>query len=120
MKEIDPDILQRRHAANEAAIAKISEVLDASDPDIVIIVGDDHKEVFQDDNMPALSIYWGEPLPYKPTGITRWKYDEKLKPDYWYWQDQREYPGASEFPRRLIGALMSRDFHPAHAQSSCP
>jgi 3-O-methylgallate 3,4-dioxygenase len=64
MKEIDPEVLDRRHKANEAAIAKISEVLDAADPDIVLIIGDDHKEVFQEDNMPALSVYWGETLPY--------------------------------------------------------
>jgi 3-O-methylgallate 3,4-dioxygenase len=116
MKEIDPEILQSRHEANEKGIARISEVLDAADPDIVIIIGDDHKEVFQDDNMPALSVYWGETIPYKPQGIMKWKYDPKLKPDYWYWQDERDYPVASEFARRLIGDLMVRDFDPAHSQ----
>jgi hypothetical protein len=116
LQEIDAEVLEGRHRANEAAIAKISEVLDAADPDIVIIIGDDHKEVFQDDNMPALSIYWGETLPYKPKGVMKWKYDAALKPDYWYWQDEREYPVASEFARRLIGDLMVRDFDPAHSK----
>jgi hypothetical protein len=120
LKEIEPDVLAARHAANERGIAKITEVLDAADPDIVIIIGDDHKEVFQDDNMPALSIYWGQTLPYKPTGIMKWKYDPKIKPDYWYWQDEREYPVASEFARRLIGDLMERDFDPAHSQFYMP
>jgi 3-O-methylgallate 3,4-dioxygenase len=120
MKEIDPEVLDRRHKANEAAIAKVSEVLDAADPDIVLIIGDDHKEVFQEDNMPALSVYWGETLPYKPNGVMKWKYDPKLKPDYWYWQDEREYPVASEFARRLIGDLMVRDFDPAHSKYYMP
>jgi len=116
LKEIEPEILQARHEANEKAIARITEVLDAADPDIVIIIGDDHREVYQDDNMPALAVYWGETLPYKPVGVMKWKYDEKLKPDYWYWQDEREYPVASEFARRLIGDLMVRDFDPAHSK----
>ncbi|MEJ0065219.1 MAG: hypothetical protein WDM85_07030 [Caulobacteraceae bacterium] len=120
MKEIEPEVLDRRHKANEAGIARIAEVLDAADPDIVIIIGDDHKEVFQDDNMPALSVYWGETLPYKPTGMMKWKYDPKLKPDYWYWQEEHEYPVASEFARRLIGDLMERDFDPAHSKYYMP
>jgi hypothetical protein len=116
MKQLDPEILQRRHEANEKGIARISEALDAADPDIIIVIGDDHKEVFQDDNMPALSVFWGETIPYKPQGIMKWKYDPKLKPDYWYWQDERDYPVASEFARRLIGDLMHRDFDPAHSE----
>jgi hypothetical protein len=120
LKEIEPGVLQRRHEANEKAIARISQVLDAADPDIVVIIGDDHKEVFQEDNMPALSIYWGDKLPYKPTGAMKWKYDPKIKPDFWYWQDEREYPVASEFARRLIGDLMNRDFDPAHSRYYLP
>ncbi|MDR3513372.1 MAG: hypothetical protein P4L73_17175 [Caulobacteraceae bacterium] len=116
LKEIETDVLEGRHQANEKAIARISEVLDAAAPDIVIIIGDDHKEVFQDDNMPALSIYWGETLPYKPTGIMKWKYDPKLKPEFWYSQEEQEYPVASEFARRLIGDLIVRDFDPAHSR----
>jgi 3-O-methylgallate 3,4-dioxygenase len=50
----------------------------------------------------------------------KWKYDPKLKPDYWYWQDEREYPVASEFARRLIGDLMVRDFDPAHSKYYMP
>ncbi|HEX3918081.1 MAG TPA: hypothetical protein VHW60_12150, partial [Caulobacteraceae bacterium] len=116
MKEIEPQVLAARHAANEAGIARITEILDAADPDIVIIIGDDHREVYQDDNMPALAVYWGETLPYKPNGVMKWKYDPKLKPDYWYWQDEREYPVASQFALRLIGDLMKRDFDPAHSK----
>jgi hypothetical protein len=120
MKEIEPEVLAARHAANERGIARITEVLDAADPDIVIIIGDDHREVYQDDNMPALAVYWGETLPYKPLGVMKWKYDPKIKPDYWYWQDEREYPVASQFALRLIGDLMKRDFDPAHSKYYAP
>jgi 3-O-methylgallate 3,4-dioxygenase len=120
LKEIEPDILQARHLANEAAIKRIHDVLIEADPDIVVIIGDDHKEVYQEENMPALAVYWGATLPYKPVGVMKWKYDPALKPDFWYWQDEREYPVASEFARRLIGDLMARDFDPAHSQYYLP
>ncbi|HZZ89011.1 MAG TPA: hypothetical protein VFE13_11835 [Caulobacteraceae bacterium] len=120
LRQIEPDILQRRHEANEAAIARIHDVLAEADPDIVVIIGDDHKEVYQEENMPALAVYWGETLPYKPVGVMKWKYDPALKPDFWYWQDEREYPVASEFARRLIGDLMARDFDPAHSKYYLP
>jgi 3-O-methylgallate 3,4-dioxygenase len=120
LKEIEPKILQERHEANERAIKRVSEVLYAADPDIILLVGDDHKEVFQEDNMPLLSVYWGETLPYKPQGIMKWKYDAKLMPEFWYPQEARDYPVASEFAKRLIGDLIARDFDPAHSQYYMP
>lgn len=116
LKEIEPQLLEERHQANEKAIRRVAQALDDANPDIVVIVGDDHKEVYQEDNMPALAVYWGETLPYRPQGIMKWKYDPKLMPDFWYWQDARDYPVASEFARRLIGDFMKRDFDPAHSQ----
>jgi hypothetical protein len=120
MKEIEPEVLNVRHEANEKAIAEVARVLDEADPDIVVIVGDDHKEVYQDDNMPALAVYWGETIPYKPQGIMKWKYDPKLMPDFWYPQEPRDYPVASEFALRLIGDFMKRDFDPAHSKYYMP
>jgi 3-O-methylgallate 3,4-dioxygenase len=120
LEQLDPEVLERRHLANEAAIAKITEVLDGCDPDIVLIIGDDHKEVYQEENMPALAVYWGETLPYIPQGVMKWRYDPAIQPDFWYWQDKREYPVASEFARRLIGNLMDRDFDPAHSKYYLP
>ena len=116
LKEIEPDVLQARHAANAKAMDKVSDVLLEADPDIVIIIGDDHKEVYQEDNMPALAVYWGDTLPYKPQGLMKWPYAADLRTDLWYPQEEREYPVASQFARRLIGDLCDRDFDPAHSQ----
>ncbi len=64
LKEIEPGADARTSPANEAAMNRVSEVLMEAEPDIVIIIGDDHKEVYQEDNMPALAVYWGDTLPY--------------------------------------------------------
>ena len=32
-------------------------------PDVLVMIGDDQKELFQDDNMPAMLVYWGDTFP---------------------------------------------------------
>jgi len=115
-EEVTDEKLQERHVANQRAVAEVSRILIEANPDLVIIFGDDHKEVFQEDNMPSISIYWGDTIPYKPQGIMKWKYDPNLKPNFWYWQDEREYPVASTYARRLIGDLGEAGFDIAHSR----
>lgn len=118
--QIAPEVLQRRHAQNQAAVAETRRRLEAARLDLLVIIGDDHKEVFQEDNMPALSVYWGDVLPYKPQGMMKWKYDESLKAASWYPQEERSYPVDAQRARRLIGNLMERDFDVAHSRHYRP
>jgi 3-O-methylgallate 3,4-dioxygenase len=97
-------------------MAKLADKLAEVDPDFVIIIGDDHKEVFQEDNMPALSVYWGDTIPYKPQGMMKWKYDPTLKQALWYPQEETDYPVQSDFALKLIDGLMTRDFDVAHSR----
>lgn len=120
LAEIEPDVLEARHLANEAAIKRTAEILKEADPDIIVLIGDDHKEVFQDDNMPMISLYWGETLPYRAKGIMKWKYDPKIMPPFWYPQEPSDHPVASEFSRRMIGDLIARDFDVAHSKCFMP
>jgi 3-O-methylgallate 3,4-dioxygenase len=115
-RELRLDVMEARHVANQKAIAQLSKTLDAANPDLVIVLGDDHKEVFLDDNMPALSIYWGDNLPYKPQKALAWRWEPELKTDLWYWEDEREYPVASAYALRLIDNLINNEFDVAHSQ----
>lgn len=116
MDQISEDVLERRHQANQAGIRAIAEALREADPDVIIMIGDDHKEIFQDDNMPALSVYWGKTLPYRPVGLMKWMYADDLKADVWYPQEEKDHPVASDLALRLIGDLMERGFDPAHSK----
>jgi 3-O-methylgallate 3,4-dioxygenase len=59
-KEISPDTFERRHAENQAAIAKLSEALYRVNPDVIVMLGDDQQEYLRDDNMPGMCVYWGD------------------------------------------------------------
>lgn len=112
--EIADEKLWERHRANQRAIEATATALREARPDVVLIIGDDHKEVFNDDNMPALSIYWGDTLPYRPIGIMKWKYDPTLSQELWYPQDSKDHPVAASHARSLIEALGSKGFDPSH------
>ncbi len=116
LKEIAPEVLERRYQANNRAIQRVAEFFLEVSADVVLLIGDDHKEVYQEDNMPALAVYWGEKLPYRPLGMMKWPYADDLKTELWYPQVNREYPVASALARRLIGDLCERGFDPAHSR----
>jgi hypothetical protein len=65
-REIVPERQAERAAACARAIDALADTLARVAPDTVVIVGDDQEEVFYEDNMPALSIYWGETLDWGP------------------------------------------------------
>lgn len=105
-RQLAPEVLEGRHAANQRALDELAQILAAAQADVLIMFGDDHHEVFHDDNMPAVSLYWGESIPYKPTGLMAWPYDPSLRRDLWYWQDEREFPVAAGLGERLVGDLV--------------
>jgi hypothetical protein len=58
-KECTPEKFQARWDSCQRAIAHLEETMNRVSPDVVVILGDDQHEAFQDDNMPALAIYNG-------------------------------------------------------------
>jgi hypothetical protein len=65
-KECTDEKFQMRWDACQAAIAHLAETLDRVSPDVVLILGDDQHEAFQDDNMPALAVYNGSSVDDAP------------------------------------------------------
>jgi len=54
------DVRAERHARCQAQLDAIAKRLDAVDPDVLVIVGDDHHEWFLNDIQPAFSIFHGK------------------------------------------------------------
>ncbi len=46
----------------------------------------------------------------------KWRYAEDLKTELWYPQEEKDYPVAGPFAKRLITDLCSLGFDPAHSQ----
>jgi len=69
-RELTPELAEARWASCQRAIAHLGATLDRVAPDVVVIIGDDQHESFTDENMPALSVYWGETVDDAPTELS--------------------------------------------------
>src|SRR5437660_967612 len=65
-KELGEAKFQARYAACQNALDELGETLARSAPDVAVIFGDDQHEAFLEDNMPALSVYWGDTVDTAP------------------------------------------------------
>ncbi|ATE64159.1 hypothetical protein [Rhizorhabdus dicambivorans] len=47
---------------SQANLDRLADALEAADPDVVLVIGDDQGELFSLANMPAMSIYYGDEI----------------------------------------------------------
>lgn len=108
---VTPEVLARKEAICQAALDRMADALEQAAPDVVIIVGDDQRELFSPANQPAIAIYHGAEVPMMD------KFAGEDKPQWirdmgrGYWMDARHViPGAPELGLALVRGLMDRDF----------
>ena len=51
---------EKRHAACQTAIAQLADALKSKAPDVLVLFGNDQREIFKDSLTPAFSILHGE------------------------------------------------------------
>jgi hypothetical protein len=108
---ISPQAQTERHATTFAAMDRLQADIAAAKLDVLIIVGDDQREIFKDACRPALGIYYGESIrnAAAPAAV----------PSDWYARDQRRrmedgrdvfYPCHVSLGTHLIEGLSARAF----------
>jgi hypothetical protein len=118
-KEITPTTWQARYEACQKGIATLADTLARVSPDIVVILGDDQEELFSDENMPAVLVYWGEEIVNRP------HYEESPSPGLraaaWaYGPKDTSYPVATNLGKHLIEGLIDAGFDVAHSRKLKP
>jgi hypothetical protein len=108
--DIKIEELLRRNINCQQALDRLANALEAAAPDVVIIVGDDQKEMFNDTNQPAVAIFYGHEVitsnMYGPDKTEGWK----LTVGKAYLMDQAHVlPGAPEMALDIISGLLNRD-----------
>lgn len=117
-RQVDPEVAEARYTACQRAIDTLAETLARVAPDVCIIVGDDQREAFLDDNMPALSVYWGDTVDNAargerpPSGVPgRDEAASGNRPD-----QRATYPCAPDLARHVIDCLIRDQFDVAHSR----
>ncbi len=116
--QLSPELAQGRWDRCQAAIDSVGDTLRAVKPDLAIIVGDDQHECFIDDNMPALSVFWGDtiltsPQEGGPGGGNEYGGNAQKSR---YPMTPTDNPGAPELGLHLIKSLVNDEFDAAHTK----
>lgn len=119
-QELTPETWAARHAACQHGIERLRQALAEVEPDVLIIVGDDQKELFHDDNMPAVLVYWGDRLRNVPR-THRGPLSPAQQAAAWAYGDTVcDYPIASRLGAHMITSLIEQDFDVAHSRTLPP
>lgn len=116
--QITPERWQQRYDACQAAIATLSNKLAAVAPDVVVMIGNDQREIFGDDKMPAFTVFWGEQIENQPRAAKRLaRTAASISIADWGYTPPEPvtYPGVPALGRHLIESLIAQDFDVAQS-----
>ena len=114
--ELTMDVWRERDAANQAAIAKLGDVIADVNPAVIVMVGDDQHELIHEDNMPALLVYWGEKLPNKPRDRTRMPPSIAMAAWGNEFDEEVELDGQADLGLHIIESVIADEFDVAHSK----
>ncbi len=111
---------RERHAASQRALTTLADVFRRVAPTVAIIVGNDQNELFGDDNLPALAVFWGETIeniPHPPEQLAKLPPGLAIAEAGHCPPEGAVYPGARELGRHLIGHLVEHGFDVAQSSA---
>jgi 3-O-methylgallate 3,4-dioxygenase len=113
-EQVTEEVWEQRYAAIEAGIRKVAHLLEEAAPDVVVIVGDDQRELFLDDGTPTFAVYWGQEAYLY--GVPASEVMPAMRPSHWANHGERDetFPTVPELGLHLIQSLMDESFDVVH------
>ena len=106
--EITEDRIRQRYEASQQALLELANVFRTADVDVAVIVGDDHRELFSAQHMPAINIHSAAEVsvpPFPRDRFERFEWgatSEEL--------DNKPYPGCIDLAEHLLGSVTKEGF----------
>ena len=112
--QLDLESFRAKADRIDTAVTTLRETLAETAPDVIVIVGDDHHEMFTVNLMPTLTVYWGETVNAIPPPEE--KIYETVKPAAWALYGDREeaYTCDAALGQYLLHALNAAGYDAAH------
>jgi 3-O-methylgallate 3,4-dioxygenase len=119
--ELTEDVWTDKYDRCQAAIERTKELITEANADLIVMVGDDQRELFLDDCIPAFAVYTGGEATDLPASEEKLKVPG-LKESMWAWHgDEREdYNVHGEFGDYLAGELTLAEFDVAQVKQQNP
>ena len=109
---LSEEIFARKFQAIQDGLDELGRNFEAVNPDFVVAFGDDQDELFFEDNLPSINVYWGDVLTHYPRiGGARPNMSEAIKlAASVYGTEVIDYPISPKLGLHIIEQLMERDF----------
>jgi hypothetical protein len=110
--EVAPEKIQERVNACERHLDRLSESIGQARLDALIVVGDDQREQYFEDNMPAFLVYCGASIANSTLELPAEapEYWKRARSIYHEAEAPRDYPVARELGLHLIQSLLDAQF----------
>jgi len=105
--QLQVECFREKHARVQGAIKQLSQLIQSTPLDAIVIFGDDQHEQFNDDNMPSVAIYHGESVEVHPR---RARPAGSNFPTVHLEATATEYPNAAGLATHLIESLTEQEF----------
>lgn len=115
--EITAEKCQQRFAVVQNAMDQIAQTLQQVKPDAVVVIGDDHHEMFAADHMPAVNIFWGEKYLNAPAQLDNIPVFRRGGMWAYHPPEPQWYPCQAALGQWLIESLIEQQFDVAHSSA---
>lgn len=108
---------ERLHAAH-AALDRLAGEIERARLDALVVVGDDQKELFLGDNLPALLVYRGATIPHcqRPAKPEWVDWFAAIQSRYYVETGRVDYPADAALARHLVAHLVEHGFDAAASE----
>jgi hypothetical protein len=109
--QLTPEVFALRHRAALAQVERLGAIVRSAKLDTLIVVGDDQKELYDDDNMPSMLLYRGKTIRNVPLADHPGPDWARAASARYFEPDQpRDYPVDDRLAEHLIEHLLEAEF----------
>jgi 3-O-methylgallate 3,4-dioxygenase len=106
-RELEPDVWERKYQRAQAAIESLSAALAGAGADVALVIGDDQRELFVDDGIPAFACFTGtELVDMAPDAEAFARLPRGIQAAYW--AVHGEQPGTHRVAQELSAHIAER------------
>jgi 3-O-methylgallate 3,4-dioxygenase len=109
-KVVNVEKFSERAANIQKGLDELKVRFGQTNPDVVVMIGDDQSEFFFDDNMPTINVFWGDSIKMIPRAIRPDMSEANKVSAAAYGTVERDYPVDSKLGLHIIESLMEQDF----------
>jgi 3-O-methylgallate 3,4-dioxygenase len=109
---ISREAMIARFEQSQRGMKKIERAIADAKLDALIVVGDDQKELFHEDNLPSLLIYYGQTIRNVPRHLqkpNKLEWFQRARAGYYEAEGAREFPVRADLAAHMIASLIEQD-----------